>query len=214
MQIGVYTLKWLKKDKKMEYINPHLNFVKSVSVVKSHLREYRNKELSFLDVGGGSGRKTSKLATGLTYQILEIDEKIKSSNIIHGDICHCPQISDESFDIVFSNSVFEHIKKPWLAAEECIRINKKGGLNIHTTLFSWRYHPTPVDCFRYTHTGLEILFESSGRMEKVMSGYDIKNRRREKGVKPTSLGLLDVVPVDELGAWREHWSVMYIGRKL
>lgn len=198
----------------MEYINPHLNFVKASKVVKKHLDEYRNKGLSFLDVGGAAGLKTRKLADGLSYNILEIDKEFKGLNVVYGDICNCPEIPDESFDIVYSNSVFEHIKKPWLASEECIRINKKGGLNIHVTLFSWRYHPTPVDCFRYTHTGLEILFEDSGKMERIMSGYDINHRRKEKGKKPGSLGLLDVVPIDNLGAWREHWGVMYIGRKL
>ena len=69
--------------------------------------------------------------------------------MIYGDICDCPQIPDESYDIVFSTSVFEHIKEPWKAAKECVRITKKGGINVHLTLFSWRYHPVPVDCFVY-----------------------------------------------------------------
>ncbi len=204
--------------------SPHLNLLNSTNELKKYIEEYRksHKNPSFLDVGGRRGIRKD-YAAGFRYIILEINKELNAPNIICGDICNCPQISDESYDIVFSNNVFEHIKTPWLAANECVRITKSGGLNIHTTPFAWRYHPDPVDCFRYTHTGMKMLFEQSDNMEEVLSGYDISDRRKnhpsnelEKGghFGGNVKGGLDLVPIDELGGWREHWRVIYIGRKI
>ena len=55
-----------------------------------------------------------------------------------------------------------------------------------------------------------------GRFGKVIhqlfeSGFDISNRREDiRGLWPDKR---DSVPVDELGGWRENWSVYYVGRK-
>lgn len=196
----------------MKY-SPDLNLLKSYKNIISYITQYckEHKKVNFLDVGGRLGK--NKIVKNVNYNILEINEKLKKPYIIHGDICRCPQISDEKYDIVFSNNVFEHIKEPWLAAKECIRITKIGGLNIHSTVFSWRYHPDPIDCFRYTHKGMKILFEQLNNMEELLSGYDLSCRRRDhRGGKVK--GGLDLVPVDDLGGWREHWIVIYIGRKI
>lgn len=98
---------------------------------------------------------------------------------------------------IFSNNVFEHIMEPWAAAAECVRILKKNGITIHIAPFSWRYHPVPVDYFRYSHDGLKHLFERTGEIETLLSAYDISERRKDhRGGK---IGILDVPPVDELG---------------
>jgi len=38
---------------------------------------------------------------------------------------------DESFDIVFSNAVLEHIEKPGKVISEIWRVTKRGGLSYH-----------------------------------------------------------------------------------
>ena len=43
--------------------------------------------------------------------------------------------------------------------------------------FAWRYHPVPVDYFRYSHDGLSFLFERTNKIERVISGYDLSGRR-------------------------------------
>jgi ubiquinone/menaquinone biosynthesis C-methylase UbiE len=185
--------KWISK----------VHLLEALPTARKHLAIYHknHNKPSMLDVGGGTGEKNNleryTFMKGYDYTILELDKMLKSKfNIIYGDICNCPHILDNSYDVVFSTSVFEHIETPWLASEECIRITKKGGLNIHITLFSWRYHDVPVDCFRYTHTGLKVLFERSNKMKEVISGYD--NTRRHKGKD----------------GWKESWAVLYIGQKL
>jgi SAM-dependent methyltransferase len=50
-------------------------------------------------------------------------------NTIIADITGCADvIPDDSFDVVFSSDVFEHIDRPWLAAQEITRILRPGGI--------------------------------------------------------------------------------------
>ncbi|WP_375430930.1 class I SAM-dependent methyltransferase [uncultured Friedmanniella sp.] len=128
---------------------------------------------------------------------------------IIADITDCrATIPDESFDVVFSSDVFEHIDRPWLAAEEISRILKPGGIAITWTLFSWRNHPCPIDYWRYSAECLEFLF---GGLELLEKGYDLSDRRADQ---PGFWGSgMDSVPVDHLGGWREHWAVYHVGRK-
>ena len=130
-------------------------------------------------------------------------------NTIIADITDCrATIPDESFDIVMSSDVFEHIDRPWLAAAEIARILKPGGLAITRTVFAWRNHPCPIDYWRFSAECLEFLFSDLECLEK---GYDLSERRDDQpGFWPSGQ---DSVPVDQLGGWREHWVVYNVSRK-
>ena len=164
-----------------------------------------------LEVGG---RRLSQCAVELfpeprfTYHDLDL-EASDIPNTIVADITDCRDaIPDESFDIVLSSDVFEHIDRPWLAAAEIARILKPGGLAITHTLFSWRNHPCPIDYWRFSKECLEFLFAD---LECLETGYDLSQRRLDQpGFWPSGA---DSVPVDQLGDWREHWSVYHVGRK-
>lgn len=160
----------------------------------------------FLDIGARNGAK-SQLAVDFNYRAIDIDPK--ASHVIYGDICSCPHIGDDSFDVVLSVDVLEHVERPWDAAKECIRITKPGGLLIHRTLFSYRYHPIPKDYWRFTSQGLEYLFTHTNQAETVTKGYDIRARRRDH----RGHNLLSKPPIDWLGGFRENWQVLWIGRK-
>lgn len=161
---------------------------------------------SFLDFGARDGARKN-FAKDCNYTGADISPR--DPEILTADICSCPQIPDESYDIVFSFDVLEHVERPWDAASECVRITKKGGLVICRTLFAYRYHPEPNDFWRFSSQCLEHLFAGSGKAETLVSGYDILQRRRNrKGV------FLDHrPPIDWMGGWRENWQVLWIGRK-
>ena len=164
------------------------------------------EKMNFIDIGARDGVKT-KLAVGYAYTGMDISPR--SEDIIFGDICNCPQIPDNTYDVVFSMDVFEHVKYPWKAAAESIRIAKPGGLIIHRTLFAYRYHPCPHDFWRFTSQGLEFLFVDSGKVTTVLKGYETRKRRRNhRGSTPNSKP-----PIDWLGGFRENWQVLWIGRK-
>jgi len=162
---------------------------------------------TFLDFGARDGARRN---FGRNCAYTGADISPRGPDILVADICACPQIPDESYDIVFNFDVLEHVERPWDAASECVRITRKGGLIVCRTLFAYRYHPEPNDFWRFSSQGLEHLFAGEGKAETLVSGYDILGRRRNrKGVyidhRP---------PIDWLGGWRENWQVLWIGRKV
>jgi len=71
------------------------------------------------------------------------------------------QFNDETFDIVFSHQVLEHIPKPWLAASEMNRVLKSGGIGIHSSCAYNPRHGYPAfkDYYRFLPDGLAELFD-------------------------------------------------------
>lgn len=155
---------------------------------------------------GGRMKPRDKDFPMFKYHSLDLDGAPGGvSNTMIGDLTNCPHIPDESFDFIFSFDVFEHIDRPWLAASETCRLLRPGGITVHSTLFSWRYHPCPIDYFRYTAEGLKSLFVG---LEPLHSAFDYTERRRDvrgqggNAMKP-----------DAFGGWRENVRVNYAGQK-
>ena len=180
-------------------------------MLRDELPRFRDRPTvpRYLDVGGRRGERAD-LAIG--YEYLPMDIEPRADNVVVGDICRCPEIADDSFDVVASFDVFEHLQRPWDAARECVRITRPGGLVIHRTLFAYRYHPVPVDYWRFSAQGLEYLFVDTGEIETVTRGYDLRGRRRNRMGMPMR-GNVDVPPLDFWGGFRENWRVLYVGRK-
>ena len=112
---------------------------------------------------------------------------------------------------MYSNNVFEHLRRPWTAARNAVWLLAPGGICITIAPFAIRYHESPVDYFRYTHSGLAALFEDAGPVRTLLSGYDISGRRNDwQGQGATH----DVCPEDRFGAWRENWFVVTVVEKL
>lgn len=78
------------------------------------------------------------------------------------DACDLKGYSDNSFDLVFSHQILEHIPKPWIASKEMTRVLKPGGLGIHTTCAFNPRHGAPAfgDFFRFLKDGLATLFDN------------------------------------------------------
>jgi SAM-dependent methyltransferase len=185
--------------------------------------------LRFLDVGAGD--RELRYLLGIRAN-LELDEALYASNrtrfdakfsyVAHdlesgditGDICAQSFPDDHAnlvnyFDVVYSNNVFEHLRRPWVAAKNIVALLRPGGIAVTIAPFALRYHEVPADYFRYTHAGLAALFEDAGA-RVLVSGYDITGRRNDW----QGGGLHnDVVPVDELGAWRENWFVVTVAER-
>lgn len=75
------------------------------------------------------------------------------------DILALP-FEDESFDVVVSDQVLEHIKgDPQTAINETKRVLRKGGIAVHTTCFMNPVHEHPIDMWRFSPSSLEYLCE-------------------------------------------------------
>ena len=167
-----------------------------------------DEAIRVLDVGGGKGwgREIGEIPN-VEYQILDVLPAHDDGRILHGDICGTNEhLRGDTYDVVFSKDTFEHLLEPWAGAAEMSRITKPGGLILVTTPFSWRYHPSPFDTFRFSHTGLHYLFARTERVEQLSSGYmrgvDVRGfwgNRKDWTADGT--------------AFQECWETVFVGRK-
>lgn len=158
-----------------------------------------------LEIGGRLNPR-NKDFPGFEYSALDLKNAPgRGVKVEVGDITNCPHIPDESFDFIFSLDVFEHIDKPWLAGGEIQRLLRPGGVTMHSTLFSWRYHPCPIDYWRYSPDGLRSLFPD---LICLHADFDMVERRRDiRGQDGNAL------KIDAFGGWRENVRVNYVGLK-
>jgi len=165
----------------------------------------------FLDIGGtgsvssGMSKVTSKFAHfagPFDYWVLDSDSAAKGlDNALHCDMGDCPEALDCEFDVTFSHTVIEHSSRPWHVFDEIARITKKGGLTLHVVPFSYQYHATPDDNFRFSHKALTSLLEDRGF--KILDvGYDICTKP-EKVLKNNIDEHFDVI-----------WLTYVVGQKL
>jgi ubiquinone/menaquinone biosynthesis C-methylase UbiE len=67
-------------------------------------------------------------------------------------------VEDASFDVVLCTQVLEHCDDPARVVSELRRVTRPGGRVLASTHGVQVYHPSPTDHWRWTHTGLELLF--------------------------------------------------------
>ena len=65
---------------------------------------------------------------------------------------------NESFDFVFSISVFEHLLSPWKVVLEMNKVMKTGGYAFISTHPAWPPHELPWDFWRFPQNGFYSLF--------------------------------------------------------
>jgi SAM-dependent methyltransferase len=68
----------------------------------------------------------------------------------------------EKFDLVIAEHVFEHLLWPARAARNVLRMLEPGGHFLVVTPFLFRLHHDPVDCTRWTETGLRYFLAECG----------------------------------------------------
>lgn len=100
----------------------------------------------------GSGLPAQNYANVVNFEI---------ENFINTDVIGAGEalpFKDDSFDVVFSFSVLEHIKNPFVAASEISRVLKTGGILYANTPFLIPEHGYPHHYYNMTQQGLENLF--------------------------------------------------------
>ncbi len=75
---------------------------------------------------------------------------------------HAFSFQDDSFDVVLAVSVWEHLARPWIGAQELERILAPGGIAFIATHQTFPLHGYPTDFTRWSTQGLSALFESAG----------------------------------------------------
>ena len=157
-----------------KHLNAHYTTYPALTSLKPNGR--------FLDIGGtgstasGMTQVTSKFqhfAGPLEYWILDSDPAADGlERTLFCDIDDCPAAETCGFDVTFSHTVLEHAKRPWKSFDTIARLTKKGGLTMHLVPWSYQYHATPDDNYRFSHKALVTLLEDRG-FDVLEVGYDI-----------------------------------------
>ncbi|MEP6596776.1 MAG: methyltransferase domain-containing protein [Ginsengibacter sp.] len=122
-----------------------------------------------LDIGKGKDEMSRQIVSNLEYDY---------------------PVDDNTFDIVFSGQVMEHVKNIWKWMDELKRITKKGGLIITILPVSWPYHVAPavVDCWRIYPEGMKALVEEKG-LEILVNTFESLEKNLIPSYVPTRPGI-------------------------
>jgi SAM-dependent methyltransferase len=83
----------------------------------------------------------------------------------------CEDRLSETFDVIIADQVFEHLLWPYRAGRNVYSMLKNDGVFIITTPFMIRVHGNPVDCSRWTETGLKHLLAECGfALDNIKTG--------------------------------------------
>lgn len=80
-----------------------------------------------------------------------------------------------SFDAVLAVSVWEHLERPWVAAEQVAGVLRPGGIVYVATHQTFPLHGYPNDFFRFSVEALGVLF-GAPHFDVVSAGYSYPAR--------------------------------------
>lgn len=131
----------------------------------------------FVDIGGleysGVADYDLTIATGdqmaryvdLSQRPFEhIDSKYQVINPAKGDpaIEELPYTYNNAFGTAVCLNVIEHVRNPFRIFSALYQVMQQNSLLIIETVFSFPYHPSPLDYWRYTPDCLRYLGETAG----------------------------------------------------
>lgn len=110
----------------------------------------------FLEFGDPQYRTFFDSALIERYDILDVQPGPDVTII--GDLQDCPEIANDTYDVIVCTQVLEHVPNPFRAVAELHRILKPGGRLLVTVPAAYPYHAVPRDYWRYTKDSLGLLF--------------------------------------------------------
>jgi SAM-dependent methyltransferase len=89
----------------------------------------------------------------------------------------CRDRIEREFDLVIADNVFEHLAWPYRAARNVFAMVKPGGWFLALTPFLIRIHDVPIDCTRWTETGMRYFLSEAGFDPATMQSGSWGNRK-------------------------------------
>lgn len=128
-----------------------------------------------LDVGGGAAPYHEFFAGKIAeYMVVDVENNLpqgdpRSLSFTNG-VAEALPFPDESFDIVMSNQVLEHVNDERMAVSETYRVLKPGGSFIGSVPHVSPIHLEPHDFRRFTVLGLQKLLSDRGFKDISIEG--------------------------------------------
>lgn len=97
------------------------------------------------------------LDPGFTAETTGSGLDIQGDLLVEADVARI----EAQFDLVLSFDTLEHVSDPFTFCRNLVRLAKPGGFLYLATVFSWEYHPSPEDYFRFSPTGLARCFQGA-----------------------------------------------------
>lgn len=167
----------LRRDMEMTQKEGKLNFLtsklrKSMRIVSTDnisSHGYAGKVLEMISrhdlvLDCGCGRRPEYFHNVINYEIVDYD----TTDVI--GVGEQLPFKDNSFDAVVSIAVLEHVRDPFICAQEISRVLKPGGELYCSVPFLQPYHGYPHHYFNATHQGIQRLFEDVLDIRDVSSG--------------------------------------------
>ncbi|MCZ7399974.1 MAG: methyltransferase domain-containing protein [Candidatus Methanoperedens sp.] len=177
-------------------------------IARKHLQDKGVLSGRMAEIGGSISGNAKSIFSNFEYINIDLENNDNVPTLCL-DICdQSHELEPNQFDFILSQWVFEHLTEPWTAAKQIIRLLKPGGIVMNVTVFAWRYHPVPIDYWRFSPEALVYLFKDLVNLE---AGFVSTFRRsNDRGAYPN---LSDAVPLDEYGGWLESWAVYHVAYK-
>lgn len=125
------------------------------------------QRLSFIDIGGGAAPYYTLFQEMIgQYTVADVQNDLpkgdnRNITFIKTFAEQLP-VPDNSFDVVLSNQVFEHVQSPEKTAAESFRVLRNGGCIIGSVPHVSPIHLEPYDYRRFTEYGLRKTLEEAG----------------------------------------------------
>lgn len=117
---------------------------------------------------GIADKDALEISAGLYWRALGF-RSFTEANFPEFDVCR--DRLDRQFDIVIADQVFEHLPWPYRAVKNVYAMVRPGGVFMISTPFLVRVHEVPIDCSRWTETGLKYLLAEGGfPLERIETG--------------------------------------------
>jgi SAM-dependent methyltransferase len=172
-----------------------------------------------LDIGGRNRSKTDR-SKQFPYADVTVLDILPGENVdVVGDAHELSSLFEpESFDAVYSVSVFEHLLMPWKAAIEINKVLKTGGVGLIFTHQALGMHDEPWDFWRFSAHAWDGLFNRhtgfvvEDRAQSLMSFILPMLYRDEKASAERAVGYeASVVLVRKTGPTALQWGVPLSG---
>lgn len=111
---------------------------------------------------GGSNGYIKSLFSGAEYEV--------APNAPEVDIQDLSAYATDSYDVIVLDEILEHVERPWVAVDQLKRLLRPGGCLITSSPFMIAVHKVPMDYWRFTRDGLEVLLHGFSEVESFSWG--------------------------------------------